>query len=112
MDEEQLLQEFYLNKNKIKELTDRNGEISAELALAQRPTGRTEVGKLVVEISSNTRFDPALATELFPLGENGENFNLYKAQVDATLAKKFLSDEDYRRCQKIFPNNKVEVKLR
>lgn len=109
--DEAALQEFYLNKQKIKELTERNEEIVNDMGLRQAAVGNYVEGKFVVEVSENVRFNSALATEKFPLGDNGENFNLYKAQVDSTLAKKNLSEEDYKSCQTVFPNNKVEIKL-
>ena len=105
------LQEFYINKQKIKELEERNTEIVANAGLRELDHGNYQEGRFIVEVSRNARFDPAKATELFPLGENGENFELYKAQVDSTLAKKHLSPADYERCQKEYPNNKVEIKM-
>jgi hypothetical protein len=110
LDEDEML-EFVRNKNMIKQLTERNEEIIVASGLRQADYGTIMVGPLVVEVSPNTRFDPKLATSLYPLGENGENMELYAAQVDSALAKRHLSPEDYKRCQKVFPNNKVEVKF-
>lgn len=109
--DEAMLQEFYLNKQRIKELTERNEELIAEQGLKQTPVGQYREGRYVVDISPNVRFDPVLAEELFPIGDNGENMELYTAAVDPKKAKQFLSAEDYARCQKEFPNNKVEVRL-
>ena len=109
--DETKLQEFYLNKQKIKELTERNEELINEQGLRQAQQGIYNEGKYVVEVSPNVRFDSAQAEELFPIGDNGENMELYTAAIDSKKAKKVLSDEDYARCQKVFPTNKVEVKL-
>ena len=105
------LKEFYLNKQKIKQLEERNNDLIANAGLRSAPIGVYTEGPYVVEVSRNARFNGKLATELFPLGPNGENMHLYKAEVDSALAKKHLSKEDYERCQTVFDNNKVEVKL-
>ena len=109
--DETKLQEFYLNKQKIKELTDRNEELLNEQGLRQAELGVYNEGRYIVEVSPNVRFDSTIAEELFPIGDNGENMDLYTAAIDSKKAKKILSDEDYARCQKSFSSNKVEVRL-
>lgn len=111
MMDESKLQEFYLNKQRIKELIERNEELLNEQGLRQAQQGSYNEGKYLVEVSPNVRFDSAQAEELFPIGDNGENMELYTAAIDPKKAKQFLSEEDYARCQKVFGNNKVEVKL-
>lgn len=108
---EDKLKQFYLNKLKIKELTEQNESIIDELGYRQAEIGTYQEGRAVVEVTPNVRFDPTIATELFPLGPDGENIELYSAKVDATLAKKHLTEEDYQSCQKRYPKNKVEVKF-
>ena len=109
--DETALQRIYLNKQKIAELEAENKELYAELGLPQTPVGVYKQGRYQVDITPNVRFDAAIATTLFPLGEDGTNMELYKATIDSAKAKKALSPEDYARCQKVFDNNKVEVKL-
>ena len=109
--DETKLQKIVENKLKIKQLEEETSEIIDELGLRQAEHGTTVHGRFMVEISPNVRFDSAKATAMYPIGPNGENMNLYKAEVSATLAKAILSEEEYKACQKVFPNNKVEVKL-
>jgi hypothetical protein len=109
--DEQKLQQIYLNKLEIKRLEAENKDLINEMGLPQAETGTYTEGRYIVEVSPNLRFNADTATELFPIGENGENFNLYEAKVSATLAKQHLSAADYERCQKQYPNNKVEVKI-
>ena len=109
--DETKLHDIVSKKLLIKQLEEEVSELIDELGLRQADPGTIVEGRFIVEVSPNVRFDPARATELFPIGPNGENMNLYKAEVNSTLAKKFLSEEEYKACQKKFPNNKVEVKL-
>jgi hypothetical protein len=103
---------YYLNKSKIKQLEEENEDILNELGLRQAAVGTYVEGKFVVEVTENRRFDSSIATKLYPLGENGENMELYSASVDSALAKKHLDPEAYAACQKIYSNNKVEIKVR
>jgi hypothetical protein len=109
--DETKLHDIVAKKLQIKQLEEEVSELIDELGLRQADHGTIIEGRFIIEVSPNVRFDPAKATELFPLGENGENMELYSAKVDSTLAKKFMSEEQYKTCQKVFANNKVEVKL-
>ena len=113
MDEQKLL-EILKRKNQIKQLTEEIEELTGELGLAAMTPGVYAADSVGVEvvISPNVRFNSDIATQKYPLGENGENMHLYSAAVDSTLAKKYLSDAEYAECQKVYPKNKVEIKLK
>jgi hypothetical protein len=102
---------FLANKAKIKQLEAENEELLRQASVREAEPGIYTEGKIVVEVSRNARFDPTLATKKFPLGENGENMHLYSAQVDSALAKKFLAPDQYAEVQKVYPNNRVEVRI-
>jgi len=113
MDETKLI-EILKRKNEIKRLTEEIEELTSELGLASMPVGvyTADTVNAEIVISPNVRFNSDIATEKFPLGPNGENMKLYSAVVDSTLAKKYLTEEEYASCQKVFPKNKVEIKLK
>ncbi len=110
--DEATLAKYYLNKSKIKQLEEENEDLLNQMGVRQAPVGTYVHGKFVVEVTENKRFDSSIATKLYPLGEDGENMELYSASVDSSLAKKYLDAEAYAACQKVFPNNKIEVKVR
>ena len=111
-DVETTLIQYLRIKNQIKQLEEEAAELLGNEGFAQLAPSTYVYGKVEVVVSRNARFDPKRATELYPLGENGENMNLYRAQVDSALAKVLISPEEYEACQKEYPNNKVEIRLK
>lgn len=101
--------QFLLNKNKIKELEEANEELLTQAGVRTEQLGTYSVGRFIVEVGRNARFNAALAAEKYPLSD--DTMKLYKAEVDGTLAKKHLSPAEYEQLQVVFPKNKVEIKL-
>ena len=96
---------------KIKQLGEEKSQILRDAEVDLLPVGTHTDGRVSVVVSPNRRFSPELAMEMYPLGENGENLNLYDATISSAKAKANLPPAVYEKLQKVFPNNKVEVRI-
>lgn len=95
----------------IKQLTEQKAEIMRNAEVDLLPIGTHVDGRVAVVVSPNRRFDSELAMKAYPLGENGENLELYDATISSTKAKALLAPAEYEKLQKVFPKNKVEVRI-
>ena len=95
----------------IKQLGEQKAQILRDAEVDLLPVGNHVDGRVLVTVSQNRRFDSELAMEAYPLGPNGENLELYDATISSTKAKALLPPAEYAKLQKIFPKNKVEVKI-
>lgn len=94
---------------KIKQLTEEKDEILRQSKVRDLPAGTYQDGRVTVSVSEVRRFDSALAQEMYPFNE--ANLHLYDATISSAKAKKHLPPAVYQSLQKVYPNNKVEVKI-
>lgn len=105
---EEMIAEMALIKAQISELDERYSELSQEAGLDKLDPGLYPVGRVLVEVQENRRFDSKRAGVLF----SKERFpDLYEEVVNPTKAKKLLTSSQYREAQTRFPNNKITIKV-
>lgn len=94
---------------KIKQLSEEKDEIFRQSNVRNAEPGTYQDGRVTVIVSEVRRFDSERAQEMFPLNE--ENLHLYDASISSAKAKQHLTPAQYQALQKVYPNNKVEVKI-
>lgn len=59
--------------------------------------GNYAAGRYILRVEDNLRFDPAVAAKAL---DTSQLIQVSVTRADATLARKVLSGDDYRKCQK------------